>query len=328
MKNKKGNKVLIILVNVLIIILTFFVIDYSAYKYHAEIYRKKMPEVWQVEPYSYKVNFPSDMYGLENFFDGTSNLGGGREPDGLNYKDSMPVVIFGCSYAFGQYLNANQTFSHKLSELLKRPVYNRSTPGASFSFMYRQVLMYDFYKTIPECDTVIYVMISDHARRIYLNYFDVTNLWIIPRFEQKNDKLISKNYNNKFLNFINALYIAKILNHNYAEKMYKDPKYADQTTDFILLHFKLTKEELEKKWNKKVNFYVILYEDCDIYNEDKLREKLETNGFHVISTKELTNEDLNDEKYRFQDNHHPTEAAWDLLTPLIAEKLKEYEVVR
>lgn len=322
MKNKKKKKILIILTNIFLIILTFFIIDYFAYKHYAEIFLKKMPEIWQVEPYSYKVTFPPDMQDFGNYFDGRSNLGGGRKPDGLNYTDSMPLVIFGCSYAFGQYLNPNQTFSYKLSELLKRPVYNRSTPGASFSFMYRQALTDDFYKTIPECDTVIYIMMPDHARRIYLNYFDVTNLCIIPQFKQKKDKLILKNYNNKFLNFINSLYIAKILNHNYAEKMYEDPKYADKTTDFILLHFKLTKEELEKKWNKKVNFYVILYEDYDISNKDKLREKLETNGFHVISTKELTNENLSNEKYMMQDNHHPTEAAWDLLTPKIIEKLE------
>ena len=54
-------------------------------------------------------------------------------------------------------------------------------------------------------------------------------------------------------------------------------------------------------------------------NNQILKTKLEKNGFITITSKDLTNEDLTSEKYSF--DNHPTEAAWDLLTPLLVEKL-------
>ena len=50
--------------------------------------------------------------------------------------------------------------------------------------------------------------------------------------------------------------------------------------------------------------------------------KLKNNNFIVISTKEITDENLLDEKYQMPDNHHPTEKAWDLLIPKFIERLK------
>ena len=51
-------------------------------------------------------------------------------------------------------------------------------------------------------------------------------------------------------------------------------------------------------------------------------KKLKKNGFIVFSTNDITNENLKIEKYMMQDNNHPTEKAWDLLTPKIAERLQ------
>ena len=54
---------------------------------------------------------------------------------------------------------------------------------------------------------------------------------------------------------------------------------------------------------------------------DTLKKELEDNGFIVISTKDLTDVNLKIPKYTMQDNNHPTEEAWNLLTPLIIKKL-------
>ena len=82
-----------------------------------------------------------------------------------------------------------------------------------------------------------------------------------------------------------------------------------------------TRDKLEKHWNNKINFTVLLYDNIPIKNKKMLREKLEANNFTVIDTSDLTKEDLNSEKYLMQDNLHPTEAAWDLLTPKIIKTL-------
>ena len=59
------------------------------------------------------------------------------------------------------------------------------------------------------------------------------------------------------------------------------------------------------------------------YNE-LLTKKLNENGFHVIKTSDLTSADLeNDTQYIIENNGHPTEKAWDLITPKISEEMKE-----
>ena len=62
-------------------------------------------------------------------------------------------------------------------------------------------------------------------------------------------------------------------------------------------------------------------DDRGVY--DYLIPKLQKNNFKIITTDELTKENLNDDKYHSPENYHPTEDAWDLITPLFAEKLSD-----
>ena len=52
-----------------------------------------------------------------------------------------------------------------------------------------------------------------------------------------------------------------------------------------------------------------------------MAQRLEAEGFKVICTEDFTKENLNSKEYLMQDNQHPTEKAWDLLTPIIIKKL-------
>lgn len=311
----------IIIFNIIFFSLIIFASDLIIYKIYANNYYKTHPKIYKINKFKYMPYLPGYILDLKNFFNGENNLYSGRLPDGLQYKNTKPIVIFGCSYAFGQYLNQEQIFSAKLSNILKRPVYNRAISGGSFQHMYMQTLSPIFYEDVPMTDTVIYIMIGDHYRRSLIRYFDILDLHILPHFSQKNNKLHQYNHKNNFLNFIYSLYTIKYFNHINAAKFINNPKNADKLTDLSVLYFKEAKNELEKHWNKKINFYIILYEDWEIPYKEQLTQKLEKEGFIVISTKDLTNEDLRTEKWQMQDNYHPTEAAWDMLTPKIIERL-------
>lgn len=311
----------IIFINIVLFCLILFICDLIIYKNHANNYYKTHPKIWKINKFKYMPYLPNYLTDCEHYFNGNDNLISGRLPDGLQYKDKEPIVIFGCSYAFGQHLNKDQIFSSKLSNLLKRPVYNRAISGGSFQNMYTQILSPIFYKDVPATDNVIYVMIGDHYRRSLIRYFDILDIHILPHFSVRNNKLYQYNYKNNFLNFIYSLYTVKYFNHINANKFINNPQNADKLTDLSVLYFIESKKELEKHWKRKINFSIILYEDWEILYKDKLKQKLEKEGFTVISTKELTDEDLRIEKWQMQDNHHPTEAAWDLLTPKIIECL-------
>ncbi len=325
-KKNKGGKLIkfikIILINIFIFSLLIFISDIFTYKYYANILKNKRN--YGIDKFGYNIRLPIYTNDLKSFFNGRGNIYWGRKPDGLEYKNKIPIVVFGCSFAYGQYLNFNQTFSYKLAHLLKRPVYNRSIVGGGFQHMYFQTVDYgnkDYFNDIKDTDIVIYIMINDHYRRTILNYFNIPDKDILLTYSYKNSKF--KMNDNKFFNLLKSSYTFKSLNRIYADNYVLNPNHAEILTDTAVRYFELTRNELEKHYNKHIKFCIILYESWEIPHNKLLTKKLQDKGFIVISTKDLTNEDLNSPKYMLQDNLHPTEAAWDLLTPLIAKKIKE-----
>ncbi len=309
--------------NFLLIIICLAISEYKIYKINSE---KFFGSGYFVLPatISYITNTPAiHKNEIENYFNGKDNILSGRLPEGLNYKNP-PITIFGCSFAYGQFLDANQTFSHKLSKILQCPVYNRAIPAQSFQEMYYQSTNKSFYEQVPPSDTVIYIMISDHYRRSYVNTVGVTETYFLLHYKIKNGNLIYEKYDNPILNFFKSLYTVKLLNIKYFEHYINNPKNADKITDDTLLYFIKTRENLEAQWKNNIKFYVIFYAD-DILYSDLLKEKLQSNGFKVIETKDLTDADLYDDFYLNKDNRHPSEAVWDLLTPDIARIISNYQ---
>lgn len=320
--NNHKNIIFIIVANILILFLIVFISDISIYKYYASNYYKTHPTIYKINQFKYMPYLPEYIVDLESYFNGENNIFFGRLPDGTEYKNKVPIVIFGCSYGFGQHLDYKQTLSYKLAHIFQRPVYNRSISGGSFQHMYMQSLSESFYKTIPISDTVIYVMIGDHYRRSKLWYFDVLDIHLYPHFHKNKNRLIMDNPYNPFLNFFKSIYTVKYFNHIYTDRYIKNHENSEEITNESLLYFIETRKELEKHWNKKIKFIILLYEDWDIMYKKEFINKLKNNNFIVISTKEITDENLRDEKYQMQENHHPTEKAWDLLIPQIIERLK------
>ena len=311
----------IIFINIVLFTCLFFILDFIIYKYNAAVFYKTHPAVYKINNFKYMPYIPEYLSDLESYFNGRNNFYFGRKPDGLEYKNKTPIILFGCSYAFGQHLNYNQTLSYKLAHLLHRPVYNRAMSGGGFQHMYMQSTSDSLYKTIPDADTVIYVMISDHYRRSMLYYFDMLDVHLLPHYSIKNNKLIQDNYNNYFYNFFKSLYIVKHINHIYAENYINNPKNAEKITDNAVLYFIETRKNLEERYNKKLKFIIIFFEDWEILYRELLEKKLRNNGFITVSTKDLTGVDLRTEEYSMQDNHHPTEKTWDMLTPEIIKIL-------
>ena len=59
-----------------------------------------------------------------------------------------------------------------------------------------------------------------------------------------------------------------------------------------------------------------------IKEEDEFFKKLENIGIKVISSKELTKEDLLDKKYTIDDGYHPNINAWNILSKPLAQKIE------
>lgn len=293
------------------------------------IYVEKEFGIQEDIKYAYSLKKTFELKEFFSSYNYSTSIQYSRPPVGLNYKTS-PITIFGCSFAYGQLLKINQTFGAKLSEQTKHPVYNVAIPGRGLSEMYFLSTDNNFYKKVPPSNSVIYIFIDDHYRRMLLPTFHTISIWqnYNYKYDKKNDKLIMTNYLPLNKIFSNS-YFCKLINNYLTYKYINNPKNAEELTDLTLVYFIKTRENLEKRWNKKINFTVIIYEQNKQLYKNLLRKKLEQNGFIVIDTRDITKEDLNNQKYKAEevDFGHPSEAAWDLLTPLIIKELNKKNVI-
>ena len=313
------NTIKIIAINILVLFTLLFISDFvlckiennrlkpqNQYKYDL------LNKIFNPTIHNLKaMNFDNE----KSYGDGSS----GRKPDGLNFKAQKPIVVFGCSFAYGHYLYQNQTFSYKLANILQKPVYNRAIAGAGPQYAYYQTLTEEFYEEIPKTDTIIFVMIDDHYRRILGEMFSISDQDLNLHYKIINNNLVMDNYKNYLLNYFKHSNTLKFIRHKYKNYYIENPNNAEKMTNDLMLYFIKTRENIEKKWNNKINFYVIFYEE--IKHQDMLQKKLKENNFKVIKTSQLTNENLSSEEYKMLDNGHPKESAWNLLTPLIAKEL-------
>lgn len=329
----------IILTNIFVILFAILILDLITYTIH---YKKETDEKIfslskMITNYRYRIfNPPIYLKDTKSYFHDNEKkfLNSGKKPYGLEYNDT-PITIFGCSFAYGQGLKDEDTFAYKLSHILKRPIYNRAVTAGSPQIMYHQVLQQDFYDDVPYSDTVIYIMIDDHYRRMITDSFDITTKYLYLKYSLKNNELVPDDYNNTFLNLVKSIYTLRFINQQiYRHKLYFSNKDAEKLTDLFLAYCIKTREKLELYHNKKINFVFIIYDwSYDwLFNwsvipyRDLLINKLEKNGFTVIYTQKLTKEPLNNEKYMNPDKH-PNAKAWELLTPIIVKELQQKNIL-
>lgn len=300
----------ILVINIICIISIWVVSDYIIFT----IYNKD-----NNAKYSYIVKSTQKfIYNSISYFNGNNNISSGRMPDGIEYSNS-PIIVFGCSFAHGQYLNYDQTFSYKLAHILKRPVYNRAIIGGNMAHMYHQVISDDFYKEVPPSNDIFYIIIADHIRRMLVNTFSINNNYFNLHYSYKNHKFNIENYNNIFLNIFKSSYTFKYLENSIVIYIIDKELFPEQISNIMLQYMIESRKELERHWNiKEFNFVIIIYEKMPY--EDIFVSKLIKNNFKVIKAYKLTDEDLNSNKYKIQNNWHPKEEAWDLLTPLIIKE--------
>ncbi|MBQ9245190.1 hypothetical protein IJ182_02865 [bacterium] len=272
---------------------------------------------------AFKYSFDHKYYfDMSTYFTGGDNIFKGRKPVGSEYyNDGNSIVIFGGSFAHNQYLDEDKTLGYKLSQELKRPVYNRAIPGRGVEQMYLQCASDIFYRDVPKSDMVIYIMIDDHFRRMKVNNVGVLDIHYIDNYRVKNGKIVEVK-NNPLINLIKSSYSVKLINQTWATNYINNEKNSDKLTDEMLLYFTESRRAMENRWNNKIRFIVLFY--TNIPYEEKIKAKLKANSFEVYSIpKEIApNIELMYEEYLISDvNFHPNEKAVDIILKELIEKL-------
>lgn len=279
------------------------------------------------------------LYQTENFPDDFKRLDGNKyyknfcEDDRHVFNkesNKNPIMVIGCSYAYGHGLNRNETFPYLLSQLTNRPIYNFANCSANaYQNLYminenlkRNPKLKDVYS---KTDYVIYVYMFDHIYR-YLTVNFMMEFY---------DKLFNSS---KFGKLTNKLFVIRYIKSKIKRKIFLD-KYPDiSSAKQYLKSIMLNWYSYMKEIAPNAKFIFVLYDEkiplenhsrehikfsIDIINSEIWSEieKETSGGIKVVHTKDLTGFYFNKD-YKLKadiSDWHPNNKVWKLLTPIIVK---------
>ncbi len=252
-----------------------------------------------------------------------------RPPFGLDFEKKS-IILFGCSYAFGDYLDDVQTFSYKLSQFTKRPVFNKAYCSFSASHMFWQVKQPDFFQSInKEPEYAIYLFCGQlHLSRLHHSLFhkDVVNI----RYTlDKNNEL--KEFSTPFDKFSNIYLI------NFLYNLYFYREANEYSSRFPEKDIQIMKELIIQTYNKlreqypDIKFIVVYFNDISNHIDEteplfyeELFKNLPDYGIKFIDTADLIGFKFDhdrDKEWTIKLDGHPNEKVWDLIVPKLSDAL-------
>ena len=234
-----------------------------------------------------------------------------RKPCGLEYK-KRPILIYGCSYAYGFGLKEEEALGYQLSKYTKRPVYNfgLSSKGLQDALY----LLKNDEKVTPEPEYIFYIFINDHVRRMFVNCNKIDNTKYLRYFVKDGElreEIISDNFY-LLRNLKNSLYyLLKDMNR---EKIF----------NLVKIYLINIRDEAKLKY-PNAKFIVIDYGNSryNYFSERRLK-KLEEEGIEIISLNKKFNGKLRENEYKNEKDidkfRHPNGKAWSVVVKYISEK--------
>lgn len=315
-----SKKLFVLAFNILFLIILLFCADYIVYKFFYPPMEDGCFDYDSLFTIGKKVLDKNNFEELYNPY---------REVAGKNFQNRN-IIIFGCSYAYGHMLQENQTFHYKLSQHLKRPVYNYAYPGESTQFALMKIQSHSVDNIIKKSDYAILITIGEHIWRLHANSNGYPHELTWPRYEKKGDNLV---FHKTRVPIIEASYVYKYLRKLLYARILStcSSKYIQNYLfDFMKLHYIEIKKELEKI-NPDIKIIIIPYLDSYGFDwfifSDRWKE-LEEDGFIIVKVDNYI-PNLRDIEYIISENDgHPSEKAWTEITDLLCNKLKIFSTTQ
>ena len=248
----------------------------------------------------------------------------------LPYDESKPpILVIGCSFAYGSEIEQNESFPYKLQELTGRNVLNYSMPGHGV-----QHLLYKLeHSTIVEQtqpEYVVYIFIEDHLRRMYKTFREKFDTVKYLKYKKHNNILYAEFPPSQELEFqdrIKITYLAKMFN----EFMFR--LKSDRAKFNLLKLYLIQANNTLKAKSPNSKLVVMVYNSRHNTLSDRSKpfkttrwNELEQEGIIIIDFSTPEYDYLT--KPKFNSNHkdkfrptHPSSLAWEVLTPIVIQKL-------
>lgn len=248
-----------------------------------------------------------------------------RIENSLPYDENKKSIFtIGCSFTFGNNIKPDETIAYKLQELTKRKVYNKGQSTWGPQFVLRDIQLDEHFngKEIVEPEYFIYTFISDHIRRLYCDYFYISNNAIYNLYSIKDNKLILNPPKARFVNYLQITTFARRLNWLIFQMTPNDKKF-----DRLKLYMLTMRDELKKRFPDS-KFVIVVY-NSEADTEHNNIKPFKTNRWSELEDEEIIVIRFDTPEYNFlteneylaSDGQHPSAKAWDRLVPVIAQRL-------
>ncbi len=298
----------ILIINILIIIFVFIVIDYcmfsteiSKYDFHISYLQNMTKKIAVSEEY--------DRESLKNIC---------RKRTPLNSDSNKKSVIFtGCSFIYGDKLEESQTLPYKLSKFIDNPIYNKGLSSRALNTTLAMLKLGIFFDDIKQEPTLfIYFYAGDfHILRLVMTNMPFEGNEFLYRI--KNNKLERKKPPFIISRFISLYSINKYIYNNLLFNM---PKYREYLKKLAILHFSETQNIVKSKY-PNTKFMIIVYQESPFFEE--IAKELESKGFIIVRYSQDIGINVLEDEYQMTDGH-PTELIWDKTAQKLADILKNY----
>lgn len=240
-----------------------------------------------------------------------------------NNKNSL--LLMGCSFIYGEDIEANENLAYYLQKYTKRKTYNFGYFAKGIQHVL-YILQSDNFKNLNYAPAppkyMINVFISDHMRRMYCNYYDLNWGTKYLRYKKVNDNLELDNSTVEItpMSYFKAFYTAKRFN-NLMYRLKSDNEKFNMYKMYVLA----IKEELNKMYPDTKLAIIIYNPNADLHNfppfkTDRWKE-LEDEGIKIIRFDTPEFNYLTEDEYLASDKVHPSGKAWETLAPIIIEQL-------
>lgn len=230
-----------------------------------------------------------------------------------------PLLLFGCSFAYGWGLEDEQTFAYKLSELTDRSVYNRSYPSTGIQYFLYMLQHFNLEKEVKNPEYIIYMLIDDHFFRLFRPYWGYTHPVIDIRYKNSQEGL--KEYRSPFYQ-LGRTSVYRFLNTKYYENAASKPT-VDERFDLVKIYFKEAQKLINEKFPDS-KIVIILWEqdngELTLSNTPRWKE-LKNEGFIVYNTYKLTGKKFYQPKYKIKNDEHPNAEAVNIAAEALVKKL-------
>lgn len=311
------KKLICVLVNILILLLAYVGLEYSSYSCFIKEYGFDQNEAVKFSIFSYKKDFQK----IKQFY--IDKIEGKEEVEPFytfKGKNDNGILVLGCSMAYGIGLPIEESVSYRLNKILGKTVCNAAMPGSGLQHILYLLSLSEFRNYIPkDCKYIIYFYNPDHTRRMIMLTTPIARENHFVFYKKHKDGLALKNHI-----FLNESYLIQKLN----EIIIFDGnnRYPNWFVELWMLHYKNLFNQLKEIYPNSKLIVVKFSEMAEPSSNYFLPQDISD---LIIDIPNEVGIDVLDKKsefvYTVDNGGHPNSKYWDIVMPIIIEKIKDLE---